>query len=54
MPSNSEANITKTDDVAQLIDPRGKKHIVQLTESGKLQTNHGQLFHRDLIEPETV
>ena len=49
MPSKTEANIAKNDDIAILIDPRGKKHIVQLTESERFQTNHGQLFFNDLI-----
>ncbi len=36
-------------DLAQFIDPRGKKHIVELTENGRLQTNHGQIFYKDVI-----
>jgi len=36
-------------ELALLIDPRGKKHIIQLTENGRFQTNHGQLLFNDLL-----
>lgn len=36
-------------DLAQFMDPRGKKHILQLTSKGKFQTNHGHLLFEDLI-----
>ena len=36
-------------DLAQFIDPRGKKHLVRLAENSVLQTNHGQIFHADVI-----
>lgn len=40
---------TNPGDLAQFIDPRGKKHIVQLIAGGKFQTNHGHLLFDDLI-----
>jgi tRNA (adenine57-N1/adenine58-N1)-methyltransferase len=39
----------KVGDIAQFLDPRGNKHLVQLTESGKLQTNHGQVIFSEVI-----
>jgi len=39
----------KVGDIAQFIDPRGNKHLVHLTETGKLQTNHGQVIFADVI-----
>jgi len=36
-------------DLALFIDPRGKKHIIQIREGGKFQTNHGQLDFNDLV-----
>jgi tRNA (adenine57-N1/adenine58-N1)-methyltransferase catalytic subunit len=35
--------------LAQFIDPRGKKRIHKLTENGRLQTNHGQIFFKEVI-----
>ena len=35
--------------LAQFIDPKGKKHIIRLTPTGKLQTNHGQIIFSDLF-----
>lgn len=49
MLSNSESFTVKIGDIAQFIDPRGNKHIVQLTENGNLGTNHGQLSFNDLF-----
>jgi len=36
-------------DLAQFIDPKGKKHIVRITPTGKFQTNHGQVLFSNLI-----
>lgn len=36
-------------DIAQLIDPRGKAHILQLTQHGKLQTHLGEISFDDLF-----
>lgn len=36
-------------DIAQLIDPRGKSHILQLTPSGKFQTHLGEINFDDLF-----
>lgn len=36
-------------DIAQLIDPRGRAHIIQLIAGGKFQTHLGQLEFDDLI-----
>jgi tRNA (adenine57-N1/adenine58-N1)-methyltransferase len=36
-------------DIVQLIDPRGKQHILQLTPSGKLQTHLGQINFDELF-----
>ncbi len=36
-------------DLALLIDPRGNKHLVKLTPTGRLQTNHGQILFADLL-----
>lgn len=49
MLTYTKAIHVKTGDIAQFIDPRGNKHIIQLTENGKLGTNHGQVFFNDLI-----
>jgi len=46
---NNPSSEVQVGDLAQFIDPRGKKHIVQITENGKLQTNHGQLLFKDLL-----
>jgi len=35
--------------LAQFIDPKGKKHIVNLTPGGRLQTNHGQIIFDDIF-----
>ena len=39
----------KPGDIAQLIDPRGRAHILQLVPSGKLQTHLGQIEFDDLF-----
>jgi tRNA (adenine57-N1/adenine58-N1)-methyltransferase len=49
MLSTSNSFTVTCDDLALLIDPRGNRHIIQLKENGSFQTNHGQLFHNDLI-----
>ena len=49
MLSKSSSFTVQKDDLALLIDPRGNRHIVQLEENGSFQTNHGQLFHNNLI-----
>ena len=36
-------------DLAQFMDPRGKKHIIQLTSNGRFQTNHGQISFEDIF-----
>ncbi len=36
-------------DLAQFIDPKGKKHILRLTPTGKLQTNHGQIIFSEIF-----
>jgi tRNA (adenine57-N1/adenine58-N1)-methyltransferase len=36
-------------DIAQLVDPRGKVHIQQLTPNGQLQTHHGVIRFADLF-----
>lgn len=46
---NNPSSEVQVGDLAQFIDPRGKKHIVQITENGKFQTNHGQLLFQDLL-----
>jgi tRNA (adenine57-N1/adenine58-N1)-methyltransferase len=48
-PEIKSSTTAQVGDIAQLIDPRGKKHIVQLTGTGKFQTNFGQLFFEDLL-----
>lgn len=48
IPKNTAATV-QPGDIAQLIDPRGKQHIVQLTQSGRLQTHHGQILFDDLF-----
>ena len=48
----SPENISSTvqpGDIALLIDPRGNKHILQLTADGKLQTHHGEIIFADLF-----
>jgi len=47
--TNPKPRAAMAGDLAQFIDPRGKKHIVTLTEGGKFQTNHGQLLFADAI-----
>jgi len=49
MPSNLGSYTAQNGDIAQLIDPRGNKHIVKLVENGNFQTNYGQLMFNDLI-----
>ena len=39
----------KPGDIAQLIDSRGKQHILQLKPGGKLQTHLGQILFDDLF-----
>jgi tRNA (adenine57-N1/adenine58-N1)-methyltransferase len=44
-----KSNTVQPGDIAQLIDPRGKTHILQLTPSGKLQTHLGEIKFDDLF-----
>ncbi len=46
---HTPSRTAQSGDLAQFIDPRGKKHLIRLTENGVLQTNHGQIFHADVI-----
>ena len=49
MTSKNQPSTVQPGDIAQLIDPRGNKHILQLTENGKLQTHHGVIVFADLF-----
>jgi tRNA (adenine57-N1/adenine58-N1)-methyltransferase len=49
MKLNSNQFTAQIGDLAQLIDPQGNKHLVQLVDGGNFQTNHGQLLYQDLI-----
>jgi len=49
---DTELNTAQTvqiGDLALFIDPRGKKHLVQLYARGMLQTNHGQVVFSELV-----
>ena len=44
-----KSNAVQPGDLAQLIDPRGRQHILQLNPSGKLQTHLGEIRFDDLF-----
>jgi tRNA (adenine57-N1/adenine58-N1)-methyltransferase len=45
----SDSLTVQSGDLALFIDPRGKKHIIQIRKDGIFQTNHGQIVLNDLI-----
>jgi tRNA (adenine57-N1/adenine58-N1)-methyltransferase len=47
--SKTNSSKVKPGDIAQLIDPRGKIHILQLIPAGKLQTHLGEINFDDLF-----
>jgi len=49
MSTKNKSATIQPGDIAQLIDPRGKQHILQLTPAGKLQTHLGQIHFDDLF-----
>ena len=49
MNTENNSSTVQPGDIAQLIDPRGNKHILQLTVDGKLQTHHGEIIFADLF-----
>jgi len=49
MNTENRSSTVQPGDIAQLIDPRGNKHILQLTAQGKLQTHHGEIIFADLF-----
>lgn len=49
LPATPPNHAAEAGDLVQLIDPRGNKHIFQLTPSGKFQTNHGWIPYETLL-----
>ena len=49
MATDIKSKIVQPGDIAQLIDSRGKQHIVQLKPNGNLQTHLGQIKFDDLF-----
>jgi len=49
MSTDTKLKTVQPGDLAQLIGPRGRQHIVQLSPSGKLQTHLGQIIFEDLF-----
>ncbi len=47
--TENKSSTVQPGEIAQLIDPRGNKHIIQLTLEGKLQTHHGEIIFADLF-----
>jgi tRNA (adenine57-N1/adenine58-N1)-methyltransferase len=49
MNADNKSTTVQPGDIAQLIDPRGKQHILQLSPGGKLQTHLGEIKFDDLF-----
>jgi tRNA (adenine57-N1/adenine58-N1)-methyltransferase len=49
MSTEKKSITVQPGDIAQLIDPRGKQHILQLSPGGKLQTHLGEIYFNDLF-----
>jgi len=49
MTPENKSFMVQPGDLAQLIDPRGRQHLVQLNSTGQLQTHHGQILFDDLF-----
>ena len=49
MNSENQSSRAQPGDLAQLIDPRGRQQIVQLTQGGYFQTQYGQIAYDDLF-----
>jgi len=50
MTTNIKSFTVQPGDIAQLIDPRGHQHILQLVPSGTLQTHLGQINFDELFD----
>ena len=49
MNAETKSTTVQPGDIAQLIDPKGKQHILQISPGGKLQTHLGEISFDDLI-----
>ncbi|MFC1996559.1 tRNA (adenine-N1)-methyltransferase [Chloroflexota bacterium] len=49
MTAGNKTHTVQPGDIAQMIDPRGKAHILKLARDGKLQTHLGQINFNDLF-----